>query len=123
MQTAQSRWNARNREKMNMIRRNWYVRHREQELARVSKYQKEHLSERCERQLARQRKTGTISQETLQEVYDYYGRDCVYCGEPSTGVDHLQPVAKGGSNAMENLAPCCRRCNSVKGDRPIWVML
>ena len=123
MKTAQSRWNARNREKMLAINRAWYARHAERERERNRIYQREHLSERNERQLARQRKTGVISQVTLGEIYDYYGTDCVYCGEPAKGVDHLQPVTKDGSNDAPNLAPCCQHCNSVKYNRPIWTML
>ncbi len=58
-----------------------------------------------------------------QQVLDYYGTDCVYCGEPFTGFDHLQPLSRGGLHEAENLAPCCKSCNSGKQDRPIWVML
>ncbi|KKL53833.1 hypothetical protein LCGC14_2271450, partial [marine sediment metagenome] len=74
-------------------------------------------------QIARYRKMGVISEEMLKEVYDYYGKECVYCGKPSTGVDHLIPVSKGGTNDFYNLASCCKPCNSKKYTRPIWVML
>jgi 5-methylcytosine-specific restriction endonuclease McrA len=56
-------------------------------------------------------------------VYAYYGQDCIYCGALATGVDHLQPVARGGTNDFYNLAPCCKECNLKKAARPIWVML
>ncbi len=64
-----------------------------------------------------------VSQAMAEEVIDYYGDKCVYCGGPSTGFDHLQPLSKGGLHTVENLAPCCQSCNSVKRDRPIWTML
>ncbi len=123
MQTAQSRWNARNREKMLALNRAWYARNREANIARVKKYKSANRERATQTQLARQRKMGAISLATLEEVYTYYGRGCAYCGKPSSGVDHLQPVSRGGTNIAFNLAPCCRKCNSRKYNLPIWVML
>ncbi len=64
-----------------------------------------------------------VSQDMAEEVIAYHGDKCVYCGDPMTGFDHLQPLSKGGLHIPENLAPCCQSCNSVKKDRPVWVML
>lgn len=33
-------------------------------------------------------------------------------------LDHMTPVARGGSNADDNLVCACRRCNNVKGNMP-----
>ena len=56
---------------------------------------------------------------------------CVYCGrhcnqKTSKGplraaVDHIVPLALGGSNEEHNLALACRECNAAKGDK-IWSM-
>ena len=44
---------------------------------------------------------------------------CTYCGTPGTDaeleIDHIVPVAAGGSNHMSNLTTACRRCNQIKG--------
>lgn len=46
---------------------------------------------------------------------------CTYCGTAGTDVelevDHIIPVAKGGSHHMSNLTTACRACNQSKGDR------
>lgn len=38
-------------------------------------------------------------------------------------VDHLTPRSEGGSNRMENLAVCCRRCKGRKAGRTVdeWI--
>lgn len=59
------------------------------------------------------------------EVRDYvFKRDrhqCQDCGEQSPAVklqiDHVIPLAKGGSNDLSNLQTLCERCNFAKGDR------
>lgn len=51
------------------------------------------------------------------------GGKCYYCGcelEPENNtVDHIIPRSNGGSDQSENLVPCCRFCNSLKGNRSI----
>lgn len=48
---------------------------------------------------------------------------CVYCGrgasEVAIEVDHIVPRKLGGLDVIENLAACCRECNSGKRARPI----
>jgi hypothetical protein len=40
----------------------------------------------------------------------------VYCGDWSTQVDHVIPVAQGGTRERTNLVPSCARCNFEKLD-------
>jgi HNH endonuclease len=58
--------------------------------------------------------------------FEIYKRDrfrCVYCGRTPTEavleVDHLVPVAGGGTDDPENLFTACRDCNAGKSDRPL----
>lgn len=45
---------------------------------------------------------------------------CVRCGtRENLTVDHIHPVSKGGSNAMDNLQTLCGSCNSRKGAKII----
>ena len=43
---------------------------------------------------------------------------CALCGDPGADtVDHILPVSKGGTAALENLRPAHRKCNSARGDK------
>lgn len=45
-------------------------------------------------------------------------RVCVYCGtDRDITKDHIIPSSRGGSSRVDNLAWCCRNCNSAKGNR------
>lgn len=48
---------------------------------------------------------------------------CVYCGSPATEIDHIVPIARGGTGAWDNLAPICSTCNRQKYTRSVLHML
>lgn len=56
-------------------------------------------------------------------VYAKTNGRCAYCGDAVLPellcIDHVQARARGGSNDLDNLNPCCRRCNTCKGIKTI----
>jgi hypothetical protein len=51
-------------------------------------------------------------------VFKRDGFKCVYCGsEKNLSLDHVIPQSRGGPHTVENLATCCKSCNSSKRDR------
>jgi 5-methylcytosine-specific restriction endonuclease McrA len=45
-----------------------------------------------------------------------YGGRCAYCARIAVlHADHRIPLARGGSNAIQNILPACARCNLRKG--------
>jgi 5-methylcytosine-specific restriction protein A len=40
---------------------------------------------------------------------------CHWCGRIATTVDHVLPLARGGSNDLDNLVPSCKPCNYRRG--------
>lgn len=60
---------------------------------------------------------GSCSPEQFQGRWDYFGGLCWMCGKEANSVDHVIPLARGGSNWPANLRPACGPCNSAKGAR------
>lgn len=48
-------------------------------------------------------------------VFAIHGRSCYRCGGYANTVDHIVPVALGGTHDIRNLRPACGRCNSSTG--------
>lgn len=89
----------------------------------------EHLDwdERYQDYLAEQH-PATVRSPFTPEMKDHVwlatGGHCSYCGVTlrpfsTFTIDHVQPVSRGGTNDLENLAACCKSCNSIKGDRHV----
>lgn len=66
-------------------------------------------------------KRKSISKKTRFDVFKRDSFTCQYCGAhpPSVvlHVDHVDPVANGGSNDIDNLVTSCDSCNLGKGAR------
>lgn len=68
-------------------------------------------------------------QRLRKQVLERDGHLCQICREtPATRVDHIIPVALGGTNDEDNLQAACRWCNATKHtwvdtDRLTWTQL
>lgn len=64
-----------------------------------------------------------ISKSVRFEVFKRDGFQCQYCGakapEAVLHVDHVKPVAEGGTNDLLNLVTACQPCNLGKGAREL----
>lgn len=63
-----------------------------------------------------------LSLKTRFSVFERDGRRCVVCGASAGDgvvleVDHIKPVAKGGTDETKNLQTLCFDCNRGKADR------
>ena len=68
-------------------------------------------------------KRQSLSKKVRFEVFKRDSFTCQYCGKKAPevilAVDHIEPVAKGGSDDMLNLITSCFDCNSGKSDRTL----
>ena len=61
-------------------------------------------------------------------ILEEYNHCCAYClrHESIVGkmsMDHMTPLARGGTNDPDNIAPACRPCNSSKNDKTVLEFL
>lgn len=78
------------------------------------------------RGMGRTRWQGRDRLRLRQLVTDTYGWTCTLCHRPidpratalrdRLSIDHVLPVSRGGSDAIENLRPAHHGCNSAKRD-------
>ena len=68
-------------------------------------------------------KRKAISKKVRFEIFKRDGFECQYCGatppKAIMHVDHIVPVAEGGTNDEDNLITSCSDCNLGKGATPL----
>lgn len=72
---------------------------------------------RKKRRVARERAAiglHAYQRSLLLKAWKAQGKSCTYCFNKADTIDHIIPLARGGSNNEGNLAPACRQCNSSK---------
>lgn len=62
-----------------------------------------------------------IKPEKRSRIYARDDYRCQYCGcevdpKRNASLDHVVPIAEGGSNKQSNLVTSCAKCNNAKGD-------
>lgn len=73
---------------------------------------------------------GTYTHEDVRRIFEEQNERCAYCGITlfwnipyDIHIDHIRPLARGGSNWPDNLNCSCAECNLSKGDKtiPEWM--
>jgi len=65
---------------------------------------------------------GTLAGYEIREyLLEKWSRTCAYCGKSDVPlqIEHIQPLAKGGTNRISNLCLSCEPCNIKKGTQSI----
>jgi 5-methylcytosine-specific restriction endonuclease McrA len=100
--------------------RDWYARHRQEEVARLLAWKaanpervSEHNSTRREREC--EGADGTLTREAIAQL-KRKATECTYCGARLTAkqTDHMIPLALGGEHSLRNIVIVCPDCNARK---------
>lgn len=141
-------WRERNPDKLRESRaashRKWYAEHREAKQAANRQWQLENRERVNElSRLARQRdperkraigRRAEAKRRALLRHCEHVPVDsqyrlvleadpCAYCGAPSEHIDHITPLACGGSDTWNNLTAACAHCNRRKNTRSLLEFL
>lgn len=67
----------------------------------------------------------SLTEKEWKDIVAYFGSHCAYCHTylKSPHMDHIHPIARGGSHTADNVAPVCKKCNSSKSARPLLMFL
>jgi HNH endonuclease len=122
----QAQWVSKNKEKQRAYARNWYVKDpaKRVEVALSWKRENPEKARTHVRNWIARRKNARGSHST-EEILAILERQNWRCAEPTCGkslrqrrhIDHVMPLAKGGSNDASNLQALCPTCNCRKSDK------
>ena len=121
MKVQTKQWQEKHPEKNAEYCRREYVKNKE----RHARYNEEHReainAKRRERYaknpgpwLERAKRKRKIERDARQVIF---GDVCYLCGKPGEAIDHIKPLAKGGTGSFANKASICNSCNSEKSDK------
>lgn len=67
---------------------------------------------------------GSVTTAAWKEVVSCFGGRCGYCLKPvrSPHMDHVIALSRGGKHTIENVVPCCGRCNQSKHNKPVFLV-
>lgn len=134
-----SKWKTENKELIrlhnkrhaNTEKRKEYIEAWWQKCKETGQYKLYETQRRHQRRARLRNAEGTLTKRIVAELIDSQFVDgrgiCPYCTEEITldncHLDHMEPLAKGGSNRKDNLIYCCPTCNLRKADKPLMEWL
>lgn len=106
---------ARNRDAIRAANNAWYAAHPEVKKAKRHK----------RRARLRDGRSPGVSPADWRAIVDLFGGCCAYCLEktPHPERDHVEPLSRGGLDALDNVVPSCHRCNARKAARTLLAFL
>ena len=116
---AMRRWRERHPAEHAAEGRAYYERHKEKLAPYFAQYRREHRDVRQGMEARRRARKLQLkgSYTTLEwiELLQKWNWTCAYCGDSGAlQPEHRTPLARGGSNLIENILPACAPCNQRK---------
>jgi 5-methylcytosine-specific restriction endonuclease McrA len=108
-----------------VVRRNYYLTHKETEIKRVSNWHKSTEQGKQRRKRARLNRQALVRNAeskfiTRKDFLGLASSPCFYCGSTNNlTLDHVIPLSRGGRHSIGNLVSACNLCNATKNTRLI----
>lgn len=122
--SRRSEWYAANKERLSAWHHAYYVENKERVIERTRRYYAANPDKvragRLRRRARIAQAEGTHTATDIQVQYERQKGKCYWCNErvgSDYHVDHIVPLARGGSNWPENLVIACPTCNLSKHDK------
>lgn len=61
--------------------------------------------------------TDISTKDLVVWIKNHRSQECKYCGQSSTHIDHIVPLAQGGTHTWSNIQMICKDCNLSKLNR------
>lgn len=122
---SQKKWRLNNPDKVKEKIKNWFAKHPGKKRELREKYEALHPEDRQARRRgyrARKRNAqGKITPQEWQAILGKYGNKCLKCGKTNIQLtmDHVLPLALGGTHTADNVQPLCMSCNASKNAKHI----
>lgn len=118
-------WKRENSERVKEYFKGWYSENRDNRLEYHKEYAAANPSGVLERSRKRRAKSFGLDEHFTEaeffKKFNALGRKCFYCEAPLTDEtvtrDHYIALVRGGSDAIDNIVPCCAMCNSRKRNK------
>jgi 5-methylcytosine-specific restriction endonuclease McrA len=125
-----ARWRAKHPEKARACGQAWKIANPERRKATQAAYlqnnKARHLANIHNRRARKQAAGGELSKGLADRLYFLQKGKCACCGKPLGGkyeLDHIIPLARGGSNTDDNIQLLTPKCNRQKGAKdPVQFM-
>jgi 5-methylcytosine-specific restriction endonuclease McrA len=117
---AEAQWRKANPERKAALQREYAQRHPERVLANLKRWQEENPDKYRDQVLikrARRRGARTGEKVILDDIIQHDRGRCGICGDPIIGqlhLDHVVPIAAGGSHEPDNVQLAHPDCNARK---------
>lgn len=111
---------AKRREKQLIAMKVWRAENPDYEAKRRAEYPEKHKAKNHRRRALLKNAEGSFTPAEWRAKVKAYGGKCHWCGKPIDGnpiVEHVIPLARGGTNYISNVVPSCNPCNTAKGTK------
>lgn len=127
LQEIGRKWRAKNRSRLLAQKAAYYAANRDRARQMMKEWTRTHREEEATHAANREaRKKGAGGSHTPEQwkalLASYHGK-CVYCGAKADTRDHVDPIAGGGTNDIDNIVPACKLCNTKKRTTPVLIWM